>query len=159
MIACDQQTQSDPTAVTRFNKKIEPEPMSGCFLWTGSVNQEGYGKFRFNGASRLASRVAWQLSVGAIPDGLYVCHKCDNRACVNPDHLFVGNDIDNVVDMVSKGRARKSKQGLPLWVSRNHDGYCVRNRVNGKRFYHGTYKTLEEAESVAVSIGAVNEVS
>lgn len=83
----------------------------GCWEWLRALNEHGYGVFR--SASKnlahgipevLAHRVAWHLTHGPIPDGLFVCHHCDNRKCVKPDHLFIGTARDNALDMVRKGR-------------------------------------------------------
>lgn len=98
-----------------------PEPMSGCWLWTGpthkdctAVGQRAHINVMVDGVCRqkLASRIAYELFRGPIPEKLCVCHACDNGMCVNPDHLFVGTHQDNVTDMVKKNRhAKGSKQG------------------------------------------------
>lgn len=81
---------------------------SGCWEWTRSFNNQGYGQQRVTGGRTLvAHRVAYALHHGAIPGGQQVLHRCDNPKCVNPDHLFLGTQSDNIRDAVSKGRHRR----------------------------------------------------
>jgi hypothetical protein len=75
-----------------------------CWNWTGALSDKGYGRFMLDGRNSHAHRVAYMLWVGEIPEGLSVCHKCDNPRCVRPQHLFVGSNSDNQQDSVSKGR-------------------------------------------------------
>ena len=85
---------------------------AGCWIWTGARNPAGYGGFNVRRQQRLAHRVAWTMERGAVPDGLCVLHRCDNPPCVNPDHLFLGTQLDNVADMIDKGRvARGDRSG------------------------------------------------
>ena len=84
-----------------------------CWTWTGSHLPQGYGTFFLRGRrSQFRShRFAWIITQGPIPEGMFVCHHCDNHACVRPDHLFLGTPKDNMVDMCAKGR--HYKDGLP----------------------------------------------
>lgn len=77
-----------------------------CWIWRGAVNSVGYGVMSVNKRSTHAHRASYEFFVGPIPIGLLVCHKCDNRRCVRPDHLFVGNYKDNTQDASRKKRLR-----------------------------------------------------
>jgi hypothetical protein len=87
-----------------FDDCYIPEPNSGCWLWLRARNSKGYGTYR---KSTYAHRLSWLMHRGEIPDGLLVCHKCDVRCCVNPDHLFLGTAKDNTQDMIAKGRVHR----------------------------------------------------
>lgn len=76
----------------------------GCWLWVHSKTKAGYGKFIRANEHIYAHRLSWEIHYGPVPDGLFVCHRCDNPSCVRPDHLFVGTHQDNVDDCVAKGR-------------------------------------------------------
>lgn len=88
-----------------LNFYSSPEPMSGCFLWYGNTNWNGYPVLHWDGKARLAHRLAYENATGHPAGNLLVCHKCDTRCCVNPDHLFLGTASDNMQDMYRKGRA------------------------------------------------------
>lgn len=77
-----------------------------CWLWTGG-GRNGYGYKTWNGKQERTNRIAWSYPNYVIPDGMFICHSCDNRACCNPKHLFLGTRQDNVDDMVSKDRQAK----------------------------------------------------
>ena len=93
---------TNKTPLQRFEEKIDKS--GECWIWTASRNQKGYGLFQADYKRFIASRFAYEVWIGQIPEGMLVCHKCDNPPCVNPDHLFVGTAHDNAMDMVNKGR-------------------------------------------------------
>lgn len=75
-----------------------------CVLWSRTLNNKGYGKLSYQGRIWYAHRLAYALNVGPIPSGAKVCHRCDTSACINPAHLFLGTQKDNLQDMARKGR-------------------------------------------------------
>lgn len=87
-----------------FLQQIFHDEESGCLEWTGAVNNKGYGQIWINGTLWLCHRYSYQIAKGEIK-GAVVCHKCDNPRCVNPDHLFLGTQLDNMRDMHKKGRS------------------------------------------------------
>lgn len=95
----------------RFDAKWIPEPNSGCWLWEAFTNAGGYGQMTIGKRSDgtiLAHRAAWIIYRGDIPEGLGVLHRCDNPPCVNPDHLFLGTEKDNMQDCSRKNRVNKT---------------------------------------------------
>lgn len=82
----------------------ELDPGTGCRLWNRYYDRSGYGRVRYQGKTRFAHRVAYQVFVGPIPEGLCVLHSCHTPACINPDHLRVGTPKDNAEDRVRAGR-------------------------------------------------------
>jgi len=96
----------------RFWPKVDAKGPDECWPWTGSRSRHGYGRIGLGGKRgrvEIASRVSWELSHGPIPDGMGVLHRCDNPSCVNPAHLFLGTQADNVADMYAKGRGNRPR--------------------------------------------------
>lgn len=90
-----------------FWAKVCLHTVEGCWVWLGAKSRSGYGRFNVAGKNRFASRVSWLLHYGADPGGMHVCHHCDNPPCVNPKHLFLGDDADNSIDKCAKGRQHR----------------------------------------------------
>lgn len=99
-----------PHTKAEFEDFIKFPDMIGtdeCWEWFGGRSRRGYGNFAFNGKQYRANRFAYERYIGPIPDGLWVLHRCDNPPCCNPDHLFLGTNLDNVRDKIQKGRQQQ----------------------------------------------------
>lgn len=83
---------------------VGQEAPEACWEWDGRRNEKGYGTLSFAGRFARAHRVAWELTYGPIPDGMVICHRCDNPPCCNPAHLFLGTQLENIADREAKGR-------------------------------------------------------
>ena len=93
---------------TLFWKHVDKLSKNECWNWKASTGTPGYGNL-WNGSKNVtAHRVSWIINYGNIPNKMFVCHKCDNRRCVNPAHLFLGSQLDNMHDMINKNRAKKT---------------------------------------------------
>lgn len=132
------------------------EKTDGCWLWLGSLRETGYGQFNNDGKITRAHRFAYELAYGAIPDDMLVCHHCDNRRCVRPDHLFVGTHKDNMQDCLRKGRyagvalkGEDQTNAKLTWVAVRE----MRDRYRG-----GGVSQPELARQYGVSQAAVNSV-
>lgn len=92
--------------IKRFWEKVKIKQNENCWEWMASIKPSGYGQIRINGRTEYAHRVSYELAYGEIPSGMLVRHKCDNPLCVRPEHLEIGTQFDNMLDMKSRGRAR-----------------------------------------------------
>ena len=109
-------TMKGKSTIERFIEKIDKE--GSCWNWNSAMTSTGYGQFhtyengRDNPTMHTAHRFAWELMRGPIPEGMLLCHTCDNRRCVNPSHIFLGTAKDNTQDMIKKRRGLQCQPKL-----------------------------------------------
>lgn len=142
------------TVLERFTQQYIPEPNSGCWLWQGAFSRMGYGAFSVDSVPKRANRVSYELFKGPIPPGLFVLHRCDTPACVNPDHLYAGTDKDNVRDMVARNRMNFSNQ---IRGERHHQSKLNAATVRMLReSNHYRHRARDLAKEYGVSKTAIN---
>lgn len=117
-----------PRAYSIFWSRVERT--DGCWIWTGRREGRGYGRFGAAPRRWSAHRLAWTLTYGPIPDGMFVCHRCDNPPCVRPDHLFLGTNSDNLLDASRKGRiASGARNGAYTHPERRQRGEQINTAI------------------------------
>ena len=134
----------------RFWEKVKIGLPDKCWEWQANLGR-GYGMFSIEGRSIVAHRVSWTMLRGPIPEGMLVLHKCDNRKCVNPNHLFIGTQSDNVCDMLAKGRGGDYRNGNTKVYSLE-DAIKIDNMLNDgaslrsiAREYNTTHQAIKRA--------------
>ena len=139
------------TLKQRFEEKHIPEPNSGCWLWAAAT-RGGYGAININGKLQSAHRASWELENGPIPEGMHVCHSCDVKSCVNPAHLFLGTQADNMRDRDEKGRGAI---GEKIGTSK-----LTEDDVNKIReeFDYGQFTQQEVGDYYGVSQRAISDI-
>lgn len=108
-------------SIEELRKSTIEDLQTGCWNWNKCLCARRYGNVRIGRKMILAHRAAWEAKNGEIPKGMYVLHRCDNTKCINPDHLFIGTQMDNVRDMHQKGRARKAVGTNHRWAKLTDD--------------------------------------
>lgn len=143
----------------RFLSKVSKSEY-GCWEWTGNIAGGGYGYIHAEGKLKRAHRVSHELFVGTIPEGLNVLHTCDNRKCVNPAHLFVGTQKDNLLDCYNKGR--RSWESLPQEKKtigeKSHNAKLTANDVLLIRASKLKISERELARTFGVSNGVIHSI-
>jgi len=151
----------------RLHLKSVLVPMCGCRVWFGASVPAGYGVIAHNGKQTYTHRVAWELAHGEIPPGMLVMHRCDTPACINVDHLQLGTPLDNMHDMLRKGRHKykahfgddNPQRKYPGLVSGEKNGHAklLRSEVELIRSLYTTGETQKAlAKRFGVSQGAVS---
>src|SRR6266581_8958520 len=145
-------TPSKSNLTKRLWRKVDRSNPDACWTWMGSKSQTGYGYMGNFGGSKLVHRISYELAYGPIPDGLLVCHHCDNRLCVRPDHLFLGTVKENAQDAVQKGRV---PHGERQYRSRLTAEQVLEIRA---KYVHRYGMLLQLAKEYGVSFGTIYDV-
>lgn len=141
------------TLKEHWSRYVTEQPEGACWIWQGSKDKDGYGKFCHDGKHLRAHRASYEIHKEQIPKGKMICHTCDNPSCVNPEHLFLGDSRINTIDMVQKNRGSLQKltpadvlkirvllaDGLgveDIAVMYGVHPYTIRRIRNGRRWGH-----------------------
>ena len=137
--------------IETFNAKVKVGSDSDCWLWAGAKQRAGYGHFRNqSGKTITASRFAYELAYGCIAAGMHVLHRCDNRACVNPAHLFLGTHEENMRDMRKKGRGTCGVK--------NKSAKITEAQAREILALKGAAKSKDLAQKYGLNYGAINAI-
>lgn len=142
-------------ALERFESKVDRSDINGCHVWTGGHSNFGHGLIHLDGKRRIGAHVfAYLHFVGPIPEGLFVCHRCDNPPCVRPDHLFVGTAADNNRDRANKGRSNPAVGERSGHAKLTWDGVAAIR----ERYAHGGIRYKDLAAQYGVDEGTIKSV-
>ena len=140
----------------RFNNKVDTAPGHGrdgdCHVWRLAPDSQGYGSFKCRGMRQGAHRASYLLSCGPVPVGMFVLHSCDNKMCVNPDHLRVGTTLDNMRDMSERGRSAHGTKHPAAKLTDRHV------REIRRRYAAGEISQLALSEEFGVSQFLISKV-
>jgi hypothetical protein len=143
----------DLTSIQRFLKKTKINQTTGCIEWIGCKIPKGYGQFTANAISYRAHRFSYQYYIGPIPSEMFVLHKCDNRGCVNPDHLFLGTHDDNMKDMVNKNRSvHRYGELSPSATLTNREVIKIKEQIQSKSSYKEIMNNFNISKSILFDI-------
>lgn len=138
----------------RFKLYTKVNQVTGCWEWERSLDGGGYGMFISSGGREKSHRFAYRAFIGEIPDGLFVCHKCDNTRCCNPEHLFLGTNQDNMDDKV-----RKHRQHFPIGESNGRSEISLENvRKLRDDYSSGNYSYRDLATRYSISQTQVSRI-
>lgn len=145
------ESKKSSASVGLFWKKVDKKVPSGCWVWTGYLDENGYGRYRRQGKRAYAHRESYEQMIGSIPDGMLLDHTCHNPSCVNPKHLRIA---DHAINMQNRrGASKYSKTGVRnVHPSADGRSYEVEVKVNGRRFRKWGFRSISEAESYAIAL-------
>lgn len=147
-----------PKDLERFWCKVDRSGgPDACWNWTGSRIPKGYGNLKWDGKNRRAHRVAWTIAFGSIPIGLHVLHNCDNPSCVNPRHLFLGTNQDNVDDRERKGRNNPPRR-QKHWKHKLTNDQVADIRKRYSRYGVGGESSLALARAFGVNPSTIQRI-
>ncbi len=139
--------------INRFWEKVDNREKEECWNWQGAIQSKGYGSVGISKKkSALAHRIAYEITNGEIPNGLMVLHKCDNRRCINPNHLYLGTHQDNMKDMVERDRQARGERNARSRLT-NEDVENIR-RIYGM----GNHTQQQVADQFGVSISSIRKI-
>jgi hypothetical protein len=145
-----------PKLLAYFKQRALHATPEECWLWGGEITRHGYGRAHCDYQRLAAHRLSWIIQFGDIPDGLFVCHHCDVKRCVNPNHLFLGTQSENIQDMIAKdrGRAKPGERHPASKLTAEQVGFIRANYI----FRHPEFGQAPLAKRFGVSSAKIGQV-